>query len=170
MRASAPGPDGLSYSAWKAGPPVCRQVLYDCYVDWLATGELPAGFNHAFLALLPKVDSPSLAPHETRPLSLANTDSNIFATMLRLTLEPKVHAVLSHVLAGFAQVLDFGVRAPGCQRACAAGRRPFFDFEAAFPTLDHEYLWSVLRESGMPRHILLAVQSLYGQYWHWLKW
>lgn len=100
MRTAALGPGGLPYAARKAGPPACRQVLYENPLGWMSNGELPGDFNFAFIALLPKVASADLAPYEARPLSLANADSNIIAMMLRLSLEPRVHAVLSPIQAG----------------------------------------------------------------------
>lgn len=109
------------------------------YIDWLTTGELPSDFNYACLAPLPKVDSPRLAPHEARPLSLANTDSKILATMMRLTLEPKVHVVLLLAQAGFRPgvcILESVLKVDLAMHQAACGHEPlgaalFFDFEAA---------------------------------------
>lgn len=67
---------------------------------WMTNARLPDDVNYAFLALVPKVQSEDSAPGATRPLSLANTDSKIMATMLRLALEPKVQSVLTSVQAG----------------------------------------------------------------------
>ena len=36
-----------------------------------------------------------------------------------------------------------------------------FDFEAAFPSINHSYMWEVLRLIGVPQHILHAFQQLY---------
>lgn len=45
MRSSAPGLDGLSYSAWKSSLAVCREALYECYTDSMMNARLPGDFN-----------------------------------------------------------------------------------------------------------------------------
>lgn len=45
-------------------------------------------------------------------------------------------------------------------RVGAEGGALFFDLEGAFPSLDHEFLWSVLRESGMPERVRRATRAL----------
>lgn len=78
---TSPGPDGLSYTAWKCAPAAVLRVLYGVYRRWMSKGELPPEFNcWAFLALLPKKDSAALQASETRPLSLANCDAKLLAS------------------------------------------------------------------------------------------
>ena len=36
-----------------------------------------------------------------------------------------------------------------------------FDFKAAFPSIDHEYMWATLSKWGVPRHVLAAYKRLY---------
>lgn len=53
-------------------------------------------------------------------------------------------------------------------RRAACGQTPpgaatVFDFDAAFPSLGHEYLWSVLRGSGMLAQVTCAIRSLYAE-------
>eukprot|EP00973_Karenia_brevis_P050821 7058463-Karenia_brevis.AAC.1 len=75
---SGPGPDGIRYSAWANAPFRIKQILYIAYRLWIAGHPLPAGFNFAFLCLLPKGCEPGDAdllvrsPTNTRPLSLSN--------------------------------------------------------------------------------------------------
>ena len=44
-----------------------------------------------------------------------------------------------------------------------------FDFVAAFPTISHSFLWSALQAVGMPINIIRAIQGLYANNHHWLK-
>lgn len=111
MRTSAPGSDGLRYSAWKLSPPACRTAPSSCYVAWMSDADLP----------------PDLAPHETRPLSLAITDSKILPTMLKLVLDPRVHAVLSPVQDGCrpgVSILRSILKANTATHRAACGRAP----------------------------------------------
>ena len=38
---SAPGPDGIPYSAWRYAPESVQKALFDAYSLWLQTGYLP---------------------------------------------------------------------------------------------------------------------------------
>ena len=96
-RDSAPGPDGIPYSAWKIAPLHVLEALHLCYSSWIDYGALPHGFGHSYLWLLPEGDDPNendgimlRSPEQTRPLSGANTDSRMFATCLRRSIEDAV--------------------------------------------------------------------------------
>lgn len=100
-KTTSPGPDGVSYTAWRQVPVQARRAPFLVYCRWLERGEVPAEFNWAFLALLPKVDEAALAAGDTRPLSLANCDAKLLATALKERLSPLVDAALCRRLFGF---------------------------------------------------------------------
>ena len=81
-RDSASGPDGIPYAAWRFAHTEMKSILHAAYLTWLDTGNLPHGFNLAYLWLLPKSDDERDAsgclqrdPADTRPLSGSNTDN-----------------------------------------------------------------------------------------------
>eukprot|EP00973_Karenia_brevis_P094633 12423413-Karenia_brevis.AAC.1 len=90
---SAPGPDGIRYSAWSKDPYRVKQILYVAYRSWIAGHALPEDFNYAFLCLLAKehhvadADRVLRPADNTRPLSRSNSDENIFAMCLKGRLE-----------------------------------------------------------------------------------
>lgn len=47
--------------------------------------------------------------------------------------------------------------------------RPCFPTLAPIPSLDHQYLWSALKEVGVPPLVLRATRALYARNWPWLK-
>ena len=74
-RGSAPGPDGVSYRAWKACGREAHDVLYDCYLKIMRSGTAPAWCNSARMVFIPKADeeecceSVATEPGDLRPLS-----------------------------------------------------------------------------------------------------
>ena len=51
---SSPGPDGISFAAWRAAPDLAAAVLWDVLKALLRGQSPPEGFNHGLLFLLPK--------------------------------------------------------------------------------------------------------------------
>ena len=83
LRDSACGPDGVPYSAWQHASDHAIQVLYHLYCSLFTDDEVSDDFNHVWLILLAKGDHDDdkdfvgRAACDTRPVSLANSDSKI---------------------------------------------------------------------------------------------
>lgn len=175
---TAPGPDGISYTAWRCAPDLARRALYGVYLRWMSTGSLPPAVNWAYLALLPKTGTEALQAGDTRPLSMANCDSKLLASALRTRLDPLVDRALSSRQFGFrrsASILTPVVEVDTAMQRVACGARPrggaiFFDFSAAFPSLAHAFLWAVLSESGISPNVVRAIQALCEDNQHWFPW
>ena len=173
---SAPGPDGIPYGCWRAAPAWARSVLFTCCSSWLAGAELPADFNWAYLALLPKVEKKHISAGETRPLSLGNTDAKLLASALQSRFAQGMDAYISKEQSGFmpgrtivgsvATTEAAMIKASLTQSRAAA---LFFDFTAAFPSVSHTFLWSALRAAGIPTAIIRAIQTLYADNHHWVR-
>ena len=99
--ASALGPDGIPYGALALIAERLAQVLYDIYMDVKQKpGRVPAGFNQALMAFLPKginitgtSASVTRTADQTRPLTFSNTDFQTCSTTLNNTLKlylPKI--------------------------------------------------------------------------------
>ena len=75
-RRSAPGPDGVSYRAWKACGRDAHDALYDCYSKSMGSGTAPTWFISARMVSIPKIDneeyceSVAAEPGDFRLLSL----------------------------------------------------------------------------------------------------
>ena len=165
---SAPGPDGIVYSCWRSGPPWVAASLYTCFCSWLDGAPLPYDFNFSFLALLPKVDKGVVSAGETRPLSLGNTDSKLFAGGLQCMIAPGLPRFISLEQSGFmpgrsilGNLLNVDVAMKRTAMTSSSGGACFFDFAAAFPSLNHQFLWKALSSAGFPASIVACIQSLY---------
>ena len=184
---SAPGPDGLPYSAWKFVPNSIRGLLYGAYLEWLAGAPLSEAANNAFLALVPKgthnEDGPAgifRAAGETRPLSLSNSDVDIFASAIRIACESAISDWAHFSQRGFLSsrvmlenVVDVETRGfeltcdPDIEIGDSAVRPPsmspatlLFDYGVAFPSLSQDFLWLCLAAIGFPVFIINATKQL----------
>ena len=112
--ATAPGPDGIPFVAWRRLGPVAAAVLHEAYGQ-LASAEgqeaisrhLP-DYNESLMVFLPKGPSgvdgrgvPHYRPSDTRPLNLSNTDSRILASAVRSRIEPLLVEWVSPQQRGF---------------------------------------------------------------------
>ena len=151
----------------------------------LSIGEiqLPEGFNAAFLCCLPKkpyFTDPRLGPvftaEGTRPLSIVNTDNRLIASFFRIHLEGIFSRWISAAQRGFirgrsmmANIIDIDLQAMKISLTYSTGAIILFDFKAAFPSVSHTYMWAVLEKIGVPRKWILALQRLYVDNTHSVK-
>ena len=183
---SAPGPDGIPYKAYKLLGSYAASYLLDASEDLMESGPIgePApDFNHAYLSCLPKkasrmdaVHGAVFSPSDTRPLSIVNTDNRLIAGAYRVLLEPVFNKWVSPMQRGFlsgrsmlANIADVSHEAmmASLQRSNAA--LFLFDFEAAFPSVAHEYLWATLLHLGLPAPMVAGIQKLYADNRHTLR-
>jgi len=94
----APGPDGFEASFYQQHWTILKEQLYAAIKDFFGSGKLLKEFNHAFIALIPKVDNPETTS-QFRPISLCNTFykfvAKILVNPLRLLLERIIHPTQS---------------------------------------------------------------------------
>ena len=94
MKDSAPGPDGIPYSAWAHSSSEVRKWLFEAYLRWIQGSALPEKFNHSYLVFLPKGEEDndaigiSRTPANTRPLNLGNTCAKLFAATIHDSCPP----------------------------------------------------------------------------------
>ena len=107
---------------------------------------------------------------DTRPLSIVNTDNRIIASAMKLAWEPIFNKWVSDSQRGFlkgrsmlANILEIDEVAMTISLTEAYGGMVLFDFKAAFPSIEHEYLFKVLEHIGTPKPVLNAIMALYDQ-------
>lgn len=88
-RDTAPRPDGIPWSAWKAAPARTMAALYASYEVALDGGPLPASWNMARVVFIPKAGGEGDAgtvPGALRPISLINTAAKAIACAVNVPL------------------------------------------------------------------------------------
>ena len=184
---SAVGPDGVPYAAWQAMRRLGVDTLWEAAreleeADGLQSLESAfppedgvSEFNAATLICIPKKiagrTDDGIAyhlPQHLRPLSIVNTDNRLIASAARYRYEEMIEKAISPMQQGFLKgrsmlrkVLDIDTKLrTACAESGGAGG-VFFDFEAAFPSLSHDYLHGILEQLGLPRKVRRLVRSLY---------
>jgi endonuclease/exonuclease/phosphatase family metal-dependent hydrolase len=172
---SAPGPDGIPYSAWVRADPRFIDCVHRAYDELLDGARLPDDFNDAHMVFLPKGeqdgDEHGIArlPESTRPLSLSNAVAKVVASAMNASLSQMAARTVSSRQRGFVRgrhLLDNVLET----EASAVHFARFFgdssgivllDLAAAFPSLAHSWIFSVLKKMGVPRFFRRALAKLY---------
>ena len=172
---SAPGPDGIPYSAWVRSDPRFIDCVHRAYDEILDGACLPDDFNDAHMVFLPKGeqdgDQHGIArlPESTRPLSLSNAVAKVIASALNASLSQLAARSVSARQRGFVRgrhLLDNVLET----EASAVHFAKYFgdtsgiillDIAAAFPSLAHSWIFAVLRAMGVPRFFRRALANLY---------
>ncbi|CAK0851772.1 unnamed protein product [Prorocentrum cordatum] len=160
----APGPGGTPYKAWRKVGDLGVEILFEAVLDLAkpdaaarlrsAYGAEEHDFNLSLLSCPPKKRS---RVHEelgdyclasaTGPLTIGNADNRLVANAARLRWEPIFNEWVSKVQRGFlrgrsmlANIVDIDFEAMRISLTRPSGALVFFDFKAAFPSEDREYL------------------------------
>jgi len=188
---SSPGPDGIPFGAWRATKEIGENILLDviecmesdtaeedfleAYKDEAKQGEHL--FNTSTLVCLPKDPSgedPSMGKYylakATRPLSIVNSDNRLIASAMRIRWETQLAQYVKERQQGFLRkrsILKNLVEVDTAMMMTALkgdrGAALFLDFEAAFPSIDQEYVHETLKWIGLPDETLNSFRFLYKQ-------
>jgi endonuclease/exonuclease/phosphatase family metal-dependent hydrolase len=174
-RDSAPGPDGLPYSAWSNADPRTLNLIFDAYSELVAGRPLPEGFNRSLMVLIPKgeLDGDHLAiaraPEATRPITLSNSIAKIFAMCLNRGLSQLAQSTVLPRQRGFVRGRHLIDNILETESFMMHSTKWFddkaglllLDFAAAFPSVAHRWIFAVLKAMGIPTFIFKAIQELY---------
>ena len=178
---SAPGPDGVPYLAWRMLGNESIDILFNAAVelmsddgDSLLAEHLP-NFNESLLLLLPKSSDEALAdgtavftPEQTRPLSITNTANRLIAAAVRIAIEDVISTLVTSEQRGFLlnRSLLMNLLDVDAEMILVAARNPqpialFFDFAAAFPSVEQQLLHSYFDALGWPGWLRNVIKCLY---------
>jgi hypothetical protein len=170
------GPDGVPYSVWRGLGDFTVQLIMAIISCFLcASADVPYWFNLAFMVFIPKDPSgqtaygtPYYSADCTRPLSLADTINKLIANTVRIALERFASPRISFFQRGFLkgrQILDNVVELDYFAHLASItyGRAAtiLFDFRAAFPSVNHRFMWRVLESSGLPSALIRLIRCFY---------
>ena len=147
----------------------------------------PPSFHETVTVFAPKGTHPNdpveviRDPLQTRPLSLKNTDNKIIVAANVRKLEPQ-YQKLAHVTQnGFTKERNFLNNCVDLDAAARIFSMVFeaicgfpldpsnlpllcaFDFEAAFPSVIHCWIWLVLKIRRLPDHYIYLFQGIYSK-------
>ena len=97
---------------------------------------------------------------------MVNADNRVLAGVFRLLIEPIFSMWISSSQRGFVKgrslpenLFDVDHAARLRSLSCSDPALILFDFDAAFTSLSHHFIWGVLAGIGIPPHIIHGIQG-----------
>jgi hypothetical protein len=152
----APGPDGMTGLFYKSYWPIVKDSVVNSVQSFFRGGFLLKEFNHTNLALIPKIDNPSLVSH-FRPISLINFNYKIISKILSNRFKPLLHKIVSPVQSAFLKgrsihdntILAHELFHSMKQKKGNGGLMALkLDMEKAFDSMEWEFLLKILSLLG----------------------
>lgn len=174
LKNSAPGPDGIPFSCYKALCLLSGLIFFKANLVLLSGGHLGIGFNIQRGCFIPK-NSPNEGPiptaEELRTLGLKNTDNKAITGANVRQFSSTVSRYASLIQRGFVQgrqlVLDI-VDIDAISRALSnfnifpmESVLALWDFKAAFPSMRHAWIKAVFKAFGFPKGFLFFLDALF---------
>ena len=163
---AAPGPDGIPYSFYRCAGRLGSQVLFNAYKHVLEGGTIPALFAESRTVFIPKssdVDNNGRilrSPEALRPLTLCNCDCKILTAALcrgfhwytMRCIHPSQRCISSRQMTD--NIFEIGTTALA-HVACAPRESGILltDFAAAYPCVNHSWIFHVLDKTELPEFI-----------------
>lgn len=175
VRDSTPGADGLPYSFWQSAPGIFHDTL-DALMIRATHGEsFPSTVSTTTTTPIPKAevgadaDEVRWSAATVRPITLMRVSAKLGALVLNGELAQVAARSVAYPQRGFVagRVIDDDVI--GFDGAMtAASLRPnghaagiLFDFEAAFPSLGHGWIFALLSKMALPPRMLVLIKVMY---------
>ena len=103
-----------------------------------------------------KAGNEHYCPEDLRPLSIVNTDNRILANVMRRPLADAAEKFCDSSQHGFINgrsivrcILDVDKMQQNFANLRSPAASIFFDIKAAFPSMAHSYIFTVLRKIGV---------------------
>ena len=178
-KGSAPGPDGIPCGAYKCAQNVGSQFLFNAYRVLLEGGTVPDHFAESgtvFIPMTTDIDDNGRiirSPDALRPLTLRNCDCKLltFAICRGLhwntmrCIHPSQRCISSRQLTDNIFEIETTALA---HFACASQESGVLVtvFAAAYPSVNHSWILSVLENTELPGFICRFLRSIYLQRQH----
>lgn len=98
----APRPHGFNFKFVKSAWDVIKYDIYDIVNELWASSCLPRGSNTAFIALIPKVDSPS-SFKDYRPISMVGCIYKIVVKLLAKRLQTVISSLIGPLQSSYIE-------------------------------------------------------------------
>ena len=162
----SPGSDGLTAEFYKHFWGELREILYKVYKEGLERGCLTPSQRMGVITLLPKGEKDHTDLKNWRPITLLNIDYKIYVHVIKNRLRLTLPGIISCHQTGFQRgksttdnlilmylVLEYYERNPEEE-----GYLVQIDFEKAFDSVEHDYLFSVLKKIGIGNQLIHMIK------------
>ena len=147
----ASGGDGIPVELFQILKDDAVKVLYSVYQQIWKTQQRPQDWKRSVFIPIPKKgDAEECSNYHT--MALISNASKVMLTILQARLQQYMNCELPDVQAGFR-------KGRGTRDQIANIR--FIDYAKAFDCVDHNKLWKILKEMGLPDHLTCLLRNLY---------
>ena len=154
---SAPGPDGIPYSVWRATWRISGPIITNAWNHSMVTGKLPPSHRVSFLKLIPKIGKDPSKLTNWRPITLSNCDHKIITKTFSNRLCEKVADHISTNQAAYlkGRMIQDNIRALIASVQVAASEDNIdallisLDAKKAFDSVEHDYIKKCLAKFGL---------------------
>ncbi|CAL5412431.1 unnamed protein product [Camellia sinensis] len=150
----APEPDGFNLAFYKKCWGVVKPEVLQFLREFHQNASLVSSLNSSFIALIPKVDSPS-SMRDYRPISLIGSMYKILAKILANRIKQVMPRIISKTQSAFLggrNILDGILIAneivDGWRKSNKKGLVLKLDFEKAYDSVNWEFLFNMLSKFG----------------------
>jgi len=165
---SAPGPDGISYDAYKHLWPIAGPIILKAWDFSNKIGITSTSQRESVITLLDKKGKDRTKIENLRPISLSNCDIKLCTKALALRTSKVVDKLVDRNQAGYVpgrQVTDnIRLLEEIIKDANDKNKESFLitlDAQKAFDSVDHDYLLKVLEVYKFPKEYIKWIKILY---------
>ena len=170
---SAPGPDGIPYGVYRCAGDLGSKFLFRAYQAILEGSNIPDCFAETRTVFIPKTsDTDDLgsiirSPDALRPLTLCNCDCKLLISAIcrglhwytMQCIHPSQRCISSRRMTDNIFEIETAALA---HVACAPQDSGVLltDFAAAYPSVNHSWIFSVLENTGLPDFLCRFLRSI----------
>lgn len=139
----APGPDGFNFRFVKEAWATIKQDVYAIVREFHTTAQLPRGCNTAFIALIPKIDSPKEFK-DYRPISMVGCIYKIISKVMAKRLQKVMSSLVGPLQSSYIEgrkILDGALIASelidSCKRRKIESTLFKLDFHKAYDSVSY---------------------------------
>ena len=163
----ASGGDGIPVELFQILKDDAVKVLHSIRQQIWKTQQWPQDWKRCVFIPIPKKSNPKECSNY-HPIALISHASKVMLKILQARLQQYVNRELPDVQAGFRKgrgTRDQIAISAGSSKKQGSSRKNiyfcFIDYIKAFDCVDHNKLWKILKEMGIPDHLTCLLRNLY---------
>ncbi len=164
----APGNDGLTASFYKRFWHLISKQLIDCFNTAMEKGELSNSQKQGVITLIQKSGKDKRYIKNYRPITLLNVDVKIASKVIATRLQEVLPSLIGSEQSAFVKDRYIGdpIRTAHdllffTKHQNIPGILLTIDFEKAYDSVDHEYLFKVLKTFNFSEHFINCIKVFY---------
>ena len=166
-KGKSPGNDGITLELYQLIWEEIKEPFTGMINYSLNTGILPPSMRQSVIRLIRKKNKTPAELKNWRPISLLNVDTKILSRTITRKITPLLSQLIGSDQNAFikGRNITYGNRTLDYVITEAQGKNDMaviaIDFEKAFDSVNHEYLYETLRYMNFPNKLINMVRTLY---------